>query len=197
MSRVDADGHCDAPAGLKPGQAGICVASFIETGFFHFPFRGDGRKTNPRGGTSRIEVRMIIDLNEHSVTKTYDHVARSGAGCENCGPQGSGTNTISQPTTDKDGMHFQVAQDATSAMKPYSLGLITGSIDNHINLDVKNDGSVSLDPGSTARKFPSIEVYSYTMDAKGNISSQLVSQRREASNQDSNGDLGHPETPLN
>ena len=196
LTRNDPDGHCDAPAGLKPGQTGVCVASYIKTKFFHWPFRGDGRGTNPHGGTSRIEVRMIADPSKNSVTKTYEHVARSGAGCEDCGPQGSGTNTVSKPTTDKDGMHFQVAQDATSAMKPLSLGLISGSIDNHVNLDVKSDGSVSLDPGSSARNFPSIEVYSYTMDAKGNISSQLVTSRPEASNEDSNGDLGHPETPL-
>jgi RHS repeat-associated protein len=151
LSRVDPDGHCGAPAGLKPGQTGICVASYIKTTFFHFPFRGDGRDTNPNGGTSRIEARMIADPSKNTVTKTYDNVARSGLGCQDCGPKGSGTNTISAPQQDDKGMHFQVAQDATSAMKPYSGGMISGSIDNHINLDVKSDGSVQLDPGSTAR----------------------------------------------
>jgi hypothetical protein len=81
-------------------------------------------------------------------------------------------------------------------MKPYSGGMISGSIDNHINLDVKGDGSVQLDPGSTARAFPSIEVYSYSMDAKGNISSSLVVGRTESTVNDANHDLSKPETPL-
>jgi RHS repeat-associated protein len=198
LSRIDPDGHCDAPKGLKIGQTGICVASYIRTKWFHFPFRGDGRRTQAFGGTSRVETRMIVDPKKDSVKKTYDYVARSGLGCEHCGPRGDGSNSVSTPRQDSDGnMHFQVSQDGTSAFKPYSLGIIRGSIDNHINLEVSTDGSVHLDPGSTARDFPSLEVYSYTMDSKGNITPTQIVNRPEASYQDQNGDLGKPERPIN
>jgi hypothetical protein len=75
-------------------------------------------------------------------------------------------------------------------------GLVSGTIDNHLNLAVTPDGKVGVDPGSTARDFPSIEVYSYTMDAKGNVTSTLILDRREASPNDKNGDLTHPEKPI-
>ena len=47
-----------------------------------------------------------------------------------------------------------------------------------------------------ARDFPSLEISSYSMDSKGNISSTLVLDRPEASPNDKNGDLGKPEQPL-
>jgi RHS repeat-associated protein len=37
LSKNDPDGHCDAPSGLKPGQTGVCVASYIQTKWFHAP----------------------------------------------------------------------------------------------------------------------------------------------------------------
>jgi hypothetical protein len=75
-------------------------------------------------------------------------------------------------------------------------GLIKGTIDNHVNLDVSANGDVHLDPGSTARNFPSLEAYSYTADAKGDITSTKIVDRPEASSNDENGDLTHPEQPI-
>jgi hypothetical protein len=195
----DPDGHCGAPLGLKPGQTGVCVASYIQTKWFKFPGRGDNRGPTAQGGTSRIEVRMTVDPTQHTVTKTRDneHIGNSGIGFQDFGPQGHGTNTVSTATVDeKDNTHFQVAQDAVSAFKPYSLGIISGTIDNHVNLDVTPDGKVGIDPGSTARDFPSLEVYSYSMDANGNVTSTQILDKREASPNDKNGDLGHPEKPI-
>jgi hypothetical protein len=184
-------------AGLKPGQTGICVASYIQTKWFKFPGRGDNRGTTAQGGTSRVEVRMTVDPKQHTVTKTNEHLGNSGVGCQECGPQGHGSNTVSTPTVDDKGnTHFQVAQDAVSAFKPYSLGMISGTIDNHLNLDVTPDGKVGIDPGSTARDFPSLEVYRYAMDENGNVTSTLILDKREATPNDKNGDLGHPEKPI-
>jgi hypothetical protein len=75
-------------------------------------------------------------------------------------------------------------------------GLIEGTIDNHVNLDVSANGDVHLDPGSTARNFPSLEGYSYTADDKGNITSTKFVDKVEASSNDKNGDLTHPEQPI-
>ena len=82
-------------------------------------------------------------------------------------------------------------------MKSLTFGLvIDDTIDNHLNLAVTPDGKVDVDPGSTARDFPSLEAYSYTMDEKGNVTSTLILDKREASPNDKNGDLGHPEKTI-
>jgi RHS repeat-associated protein len=198
LSKNDPDGHCGAPAGLKPGQTGVCVASYIQTKWFKAPGRGDGRGPNPNGGTSRVESRIVVDTQQHTATQTYDHVGRSGIGGQDVGLKGSGGSTVSSTQSDKEGnTYFQVSQHGESAMKSLTFGLvIDGTIDNHLNLAVTPDGKVGVDPGSTARDFPSLEVYSYSMDDKGNVTSTQILDRREASPNDKNGDLGHPEKPI-
>jgi RHS repeat-associated protein len=192
----DPDGHCGAPSGLQPGQTGICVASYIQTKWFHAPFRGDGRTTDPNGGTSRVEVRVTVD-SKKGVIKTDDRVGVSGFVSKDLGPQGKGGSTVGKATTDDQGnSHFQVSQHGESAYKNYSGGIISGTIDNHINLDVTPAGKVGIDAGSTARNFPSLEIYRYSMDSKGNISSTPILDRPEASPNDKNGDLGKPEQPI-
>src|SRR5207248_407864 len=120
-------GHCDAPVGLKPGQVGVCVASYIRTKWFHFPGRGDGRSANPRGGTSRIETRLVVDPKQHTATQTYDHVGRSGIVGQDFGLKGSGGSTVSKPTVDDKGdTHLQVAQHGESAMT--KTGLLKGTM---------------------------------------------------------------------
>lgn len=195
LNRTDADGHCEAPTGLKPGQVGICVASYIRTKWFHFPGRGDNRATDPHGGNSRVESRIVVDPQQHTATQTYEHVGRSGLFVQDFGLKGSGGTTMSKPTTDDKGdTHFQVSQHGESAMT--QTGLIEGTIDNHVNLDVSASGGVHLDPGSTARNFPSLEVYAYTVDEKGNMTTTNIVNKIEASSNDQNKDLTHPETPI-
>ncbi len=181
LSRADADGHCDTPTGLKPGQVGVCVASFIKKSFFWGIGRGDGRDADPHGGTSRIETRMIVDPATGTVRKSNETINRSGLLIKDVGPQGQGGSTVSSPTSDKQGdTHFQVSQDAHSS---YALGgLVLGSIDDHINLNVTPNGKVGIDPGSTAKDFPSLEIFRYSVDAKGNVTSQQILYKQESGN---------------
>jgi hypothetical protein len=171
--------------------------TFKRSGSTH-PGRGDGRGPNPRGGTSRVESRIVVDTQQHTARQTYDHVGRSGIGGQDVGLKGSGGSTVSSTQTDKEGnTYFQVAQHGESAMKSLTFGLvIDGTIDNHLNLAVTPDGKVGIDSGSTARDFPSLEVYRYSMDADGRITSTQILDRREASPNDKNGDLGHPERAI-
>jgi len=195
-SKADRDGHCDTPAGLGSGQVGICIASYIRTTFFHFPGRGDGRKANPHGGTSRVEVRLIVDPKNHTVKITYDYVGRSGVGCKDCGFKGGGGSTVSKPTVDgKGNTDFQVAQHGESFMNKLTLGSL-GTIDNHINLQVEPNGIVHVAPGSTARDYPSLEGFSYTLDKGGNTTSTQLINKIEASHNDNNGDLKKRERPI-
>jgi RHS repeat-associated protein len=192
---IDPDGHCGVPRGLRPGQVGICVASYIQSKLVPWtgPGRGDGRGPNGEGGTSRIEVRVIVDQKNHTVTQTDDAVGRSGLFIKGLGPKGIGESHVSNPPeTDKQGnMYFQISQHAQSA---YSAGGgLFGPIDNHLNIVVTSDQKVGINPGSSAKDYPSIELYKYTMDAKGNVTMTQVWVKTESG---SVGDLKNPERPV-
>src|SRR5258708_4688934 len=112
----DPDGHCGTPSGLKSGQVGICVASYIKASWFGPGGRGDGRGPNGQGGTSRIETRLVVDPSKHTATKTNQTINSSGIVIKDFGPQGKGGSTVSSTQTDKEGnTYFQVSQDAHSS----------------------------------------------------------------------------------
>src|SRR5437899_7437848 len=103
LCKVDPDGHCGALSELKPGQVGVCVASYIKADRIVLVGRGGGRGPNGHGGTSRIETRMVVDPSKGSVTKTTETLGRSGILCKECGLQGKGGSTISNVSQDKEG----------------------------------------------------------------------------------------------
>ncbi|HEY6250945.1 MAG TPA: hypothetical protein VI685_13375 [Candidatus Angelobacter sp.] len=72
-------------------------------------------------------------------------------------------------------------------------GTVLGSIDNHLNLVVTPDSKVGIDPGSSAKDFPSLEVYRYTVDDKGNVSTTLIYNKQESGHVS---DLKQPEKPI-
>jgi RHS repeat-associated protein len=196
---IDPDGHCGEPSGLKPGGVGICVASYIESTFVPGgPGRGDGRGPNGQGGTSRIEVRVIVDPNKGTITKTDETMGRSGIFLKGLGPKGSGGVQVSQLDRDSKGnlyrdqngnVYFQISQHGVSSTPAGWLG----SIDNHLNMVVSQDLRVVITSISTARGYPSLEVYKYTMDAKGNVTTTLILDKRESGNIL---DLGKKEKPV-
>ena len=47
---------------------------------------------------------------------------------------------------------------------------------------VTPDGRVGITPSSTAKDYPSLEVYKYTMDAKGNVTTTLIKNKPESGN---------------
>ena len=193
---VDPDGHCGTPSGLKSGQVGICVASFIKTKIFSpfppliGPGRGDGRGANGQGGTSRVEVRVIVDPGKGTVTKTDETMGRSGIVIKDFGLQGSGGSNVSELNKDKQGnMYFQINQHGDSAMNVEN---VVGTIDNHLNMVATPDNKVGITPSSTAKDYPSLEVHKYTMDAKGNVTTTQVFVKQETAP----GALKRPEQPV-
>ncbi len=165
LSKADPDGHCGVPSGLQPGQIGVCVG---------------------------IETRLTVDPSKGSVTKTNETVGGSGIICKECGLRGSGESKVSNPSTDKEGTtHFQVSQDARSAMSMG--GTLLGNIDNHLNLEVTADQKVGIEAGSTAKDYPSLEVFSYTVDSKGNITETQIVFKQESGN---SSDLKKEEKPI-
>lgn len=191
LSRADVDGHCDAPSGLKRGQVGVCVASYIKTTFFKVVGRGDGRGTDGNGGSARIETLLVVDPKTGKVTNQGDSLGRSGILVKDLGPKGTGHSENTQGSVDAQGnTHFQISQDAHSFFS--ADGILLGSIDNHINLSVTPDQKVGIDPGSTAKDFPSLEIYRYTTDGT-TITTTLITNRQEIGNGSA---LKQPETPL-
>ena len=190
---VDPDGHCGTPSGLKTGQVGICVASYIKTKLFPpvtGPGRGDGRDTNGQGGTSRVEVRVAVDASKGTVVKTDEMMGRSGLIIKGVGLKGSGGSQVSEPNKDKQGnVYFQINQHGDSAMNVKNL---FGTIDNHLNMVVTPDNKVGITPSSTAKDYPSLEVYKYTVDAKGNVTTTQVFVKQETGP----GALKKPEQPV-
>lgn len=178
---IDPDGHCGTPSGLKAGQTGICVASFIASAFVPPgvpPGRGDWRGPNGQGGTSRIEVRVAVDLSKGTVTKTDETMGRSGAFIKDLGPKGEGGVQVSSPNKDHKGnLYFQISQHGSSNV----LGAL-GSIDNHLNVVVTPDGKVGVTPSSTAKDYPALEIYKYTVDDKGNVTTTLILHKKESGN---------------
>jgi hypothetical protein len=171
------------------------VASYIQSTFFPPglpPGRGDGRGPNGQGGTSRIEVRVVVDPGKGTVTKTDEAIGTSSVLIKGLGLKGSGAAQVSNPPEkDKQGnLYFQISQYATS--KAAATGLV-GDIDNHLNIVVSPDRKVGITPSSTAKDYPSLEVFKYTMDDKGNVTTTQVFVKTESGYPS---DLKKPERPV-
>lgn len=139
---IDPDGHCGTPSGLKPGQVGICVASYIKTKWFMKAGRGDNRGPNGQGGTARVEVRVVVDVKNGTVTKTDEAMGTSGIVHPSVGFQATGASLVSEPNKDKQGnLYFQISQHGDSAM---NVGNRIGTIDNHLNMVATPDNKVGV-----------------------------------------------------
>ena len=52
---------------------------------------------------------------------------------------------------------------------------------------------MGITPSSTAKDYPSLEVFKYTVDEKGNVTTTLVFSKKESGNMV---DLNKPEKPI-
>ena len=95
--------------------------------------------------------------------------------------------------TRKANTYFQVSQDAHSSYSKVLGVNVLGSIDNHLNLVVTPNDKVGIDPGSSAKDFPSLEVFKYTVDDKGNVTTTQLFNKEESGHVS---DLKQPEKPI-
>jgi hypothetical protein len=131
-----------------------------------------------------------VDVSKGTVTKTDEAMGTSGILFKGLGKQATGASRVSEPNKDKQGnVYFQINQHGDSAM---NVRTAIGTIDNHLNMVVTPGNQVGITPDSTARSFPSLEVYKYTMDAKGNVTTTIVLAQTETDRSA----LKKPEQPI-
>ena len=97
--------------------------------------------------------------------------------------------SLSPIKTNKATCIFQINQHGDSAMNVKG---VFGTIDNHLNMVVTPDSKVGITPSSTAKDYPSLEVFKYTKDAQGNITTTQVFVKAESGM----GALKKPEQPV-
>ena len=137
-----------------------------------------------------MEVRVAVDVKKGTLTKTDETMGTSGIIFKDVGPQGTGGSEVSSPSKDKEGnMYFQIHQVGTTS----TIFSAFGSIENHLNMVVTPDGKVGVTPSSTAKDYPSTEIYKYTVDEKGKITTTLILHKKDSNNIR---DLGRKEKPV-
>jgi len=162
LKYVDPNGECAVPGGLKGGQVGICIESFIAAPRIGGLGFGDNRgfESNDPDATFRTSVRMIIDPESGQVLHSRERAGVSEAGLfkpmiglkgvmsvhGGIGDVGNGDHILAMHITGDNG--FSGVAD---------LGVI--GIFAHLTIDRK--GGVTVGPNSVTKWFPSIEGYAY------------------------------------
>jgi len=177
MVLVDPDGECSRPAGIKPGQVGICIGIFIRkriVGLSPVGF-GFGDDRGPRGNDPlnrfRAQTQLVVDPHRGViVSKEADAGLSWGTGplfsSVNLVKRGTNTTQVSEPYIDADGnTRFTVSISALNGLHNVR-GAPKEPIDMHITLVVTPDGRVGI-VGGTRDGFPSLEIYRY--DSEGNV----------------------------
>ena len=178
LKYIDPDGKCSAPAGLKGGQVGICVGSFIASKTIGGIGLGDNRGPvgNDPKATYRAQTQIIVDPAKGKILTNETKAGKSSVLVEGLGIQGAASTQTSKPAVDDKGnTHFNVS---TSATNGFGASLFP-SIDLSINLVVTPEGKVGIE-GGKRDGYPSLEVYSY--DSTGNVTEILT--MRETKDED-------------
>jgi RHS repeat-associated protein len=102
---VDAEGNCSAPAGLKPGQTGVCIETFIAAPRIGGVGLGDNRTFSSTGGTYRFRVDVRVDPGTNGKVSINSDAAMSQVGTPsfNIGLRGKGDAQIGTVLTDDQG----------------------------------------------------------------------------------------------
>lgn len=167
LKYVDPNGKCSAPAGIKPGQVGICIGSFIAAKRIGGVGLGDNRGpvANDPKATFKAQVQLVVDPSKGSIESAKTEAGKSSVFVEGLGRKGTASSEISAPTVDDKGnTSFSVTTTATNGLS--FLPGAPDSIDITSDLTVTPDGKVGIEGGSRDG-YPSLEVFSY--DSKGNV----------------------------
>ena len=184
-NNVDVKGRCSAPAGLRPGQVGICIEAFIAAKTFKTLGRGDNRTFSGDDAklTAKFKTHIVItpsaDKREaYAYQKTeagvsvfvppagpIPFIALPGTAKTSLNGVNSGSDGSSQTTAPVGTDGITRINATTTAENGFSeaTGVDFGTIRTSINLEANvNNGKVQVDAGSQATTYPSMAIYSYS-----------------------------------
>jgi len=160
---IDPDGRCSAPAGIKSGQIGICIGSYISAK--RIGLVGQGNDRGPVGNdpkaTFKAQVQIVVEPSKASIESARTEAGMSAVyigGVGSYGRPGTASSEISTPTVDSNGnIHLTVSTTATNGLSflPFAP---KESIDLSIQLTVTPEGAVGVE-GGTRDGYPSLEVF--------------------------------------
>jgi RHS repeat-associated protein len=169
MKLIDLNGRCAVPAGLQPGQVGICLESFIAAPHIGVIGLGDNRSfaVNDPKTTFRTSLRVLVDPKSGKMKGTLkageSDILFRGFGR-------FGTATLEQASgLAQNGSHvyllYITGSNGLSALNAF------GQIGFTVNMKLDSTGVLTIDPSSKTKGFPSIEGFAYRI-----IEGALVTQ---------------------
>jgi RHS repeat-associated protein len=195
LNYIDPDGRCAVPSGLQQGQVGICIESFISSPRIGGVGFGDNRSFTPNdsSATFRTSLRMIIDPKTGNILRQSKEAGTSEVGITKPLVGLKGTTTLTGgSSTDNDGVHhysfFITGLNGFSALNSF------GVINILVNMSVDQAGKVSVNSGSSAKGFPSIEGFAYKI-IQGELVVQVLFKVQEQDPSKLNGPLNVPLAP--
>jgi RHS repeat-associated protein len=163
LNLVDPNGQCAVPAGLKEGEVGICIESFIAAPHIGVIGLGDGRTYTPNDPDAkfRTSLRMRIDPKTGRVVSQDLDAGHSDVFVKGLGLKGKATLSGSSNQQEKGVTRYALyitGQNGLSALNTF------GTIGLNVNLSVSSSGDVEVDQKNSRTKgFPSIEGFAYKM----------------------------------
>jgi RHS repeat-associated protein len=173
LGYVDTNGKCTAPAGIGPGQVGICIDAYIAArSLYHGLGLGDNRGPMANGGTFRYQFQAIIDpgnpndpivnaQGEAGVSRSVLQVP-TVLGTFNLSNPGTQQTDVTPAAFDSQGnISFTVSASAYNGFA--GIPFVPAPQDPillNVGLVVSPDGTVNVQGGDRSA-YPSLEGYYY------------------------------------
>jgi hypothetical protein len=200
VSFVDPTGTCSAPAGLKKGEVGICIETFISTKYVPgTPGLGDNRtfSANDPNLTHRSSTWMRVtteEVSRNEVKVRVVHKTHAGVSeASEYGPSAQGTAATKTMPVDHDfakgstDINYSLsakngfagaAAALPDAVRPKAMEPLKEAIDLNVTLEVGKDGQVSVKSGQHDA-YPSYGIYSYSVQPDGSVTATEVYKHSE------------------
>ena len=180
MNQIDPDGNCSVPAGLRSGNIGICVESFIAAKRIGGAGRGDNRGfagNDPRL-TNRIQAQLIVNPT-NGVISLGRSAGVSSILVEGLGRRGTNNASVSNVTKTASLISFTLAATGTNGLALLPFAPDTAIMWN-LNLDVsRTGGGVGIAGASAISGYPSTAMYVYKIKSDGSVAVDEVFTHNE------------------
>jgi RHS repeat-associated protein len=152
VNAADPSGLCTKPLGLKPGQIGICVESFISKSGFGVPaFASNNRGPSSDGGDYKTSHQFIVDLTTGTIVALPPKMGKTSL--FGSGMSAYGTGIVASYTKDGDGFSIVYAKGSGKTL------FLPAAIDYFFEIAVSDKGCISVAGGYDG--YPSWEMWMY------------------------------------